>query len=53
MRETLDATTAKIIYVCNAMTKRGETTNMEVIDFINAIEKYISPGKLDYAIINN
>ena len=53
MRETLDATTAKLIYVTNVMTKRGETTNMEVIDFIDAIEKYIEPGKLDYVIVNN
>jgi len=27
MREALHASTAKIIYICNAMTKRGETTN--------------------------
>lgn len=53
MRETLDMTPAKLIYVCNAMTKRGETTNMEVIDFIDTIEKYIDPGKLDYVIVNN
>lgn len=53
MREALDATTAKLIYVCNAMTKRGETTNMEVIDFIDTIERYIDPGKLDYVIVNN
>ncbi len=53
MREVLDATDAKLIYICNAMTKRGETTNMEVIDFVNTIEKYIDPGKLDYVIVNN
>jgi uncharacterized cofD-like protein len=53
MRDALHATGAKIIYVCNAMTKRGETTNMEVIDFINTIEKYIEPGKLDFVIVNN
>ncbi len=35
------------------MTKRGETTNMEVIDFIDTIEKYIDPGQLDYVIVNN
>ena len=35
------------------MTKRGETTNMEVIDFINVIERYINPGMLDYVIVNN
>ncbi len=53
MREALDATPAKLIYVCNAMTKRGETTNMEVKDFIEAIEKFIGPAKLDYVIVNN
>jgi uncharacterized cofD-like protein len=46
-------TSGKIIYVCNAMTKRGETTNMEVIDFVNTIEKFINPGELDYVIVNN
>lgn len=53
MREALSETKAKLIYICNAMTKRGETTNMEVIDFVNTIEKYIEPWKLDYVIVNN
>ncbi len=53
MREALDQTWAKIIYIVNAMTKRGETTNMEVIDFVDTIEHYIDPGKLDYVIVNN
>ena len=53
MREALSASHAKLIYVCNAMTKRGETTNMEVIDFIDTIERYIGPAELDYVIVNN
>lgn len=53
MKEALHDTNAKIIYVCNAMTKRGETTNMEAIDFIETIEKFITPAKLDYVIMNN
>jgi uncharacterized cofD-like protein len=53
MREALHESSAKIVYVCNAMTKRGETTNMEVIDFIDTIERYIDPGKLDYVIVNS
>lgn len=53
MCEALDESSAKIIYICNAMTKRGETTNMEVIDFINTIERYIKPWKIDYVIVNN
>ena len=53
MREALSISKWKIIYICNAMTKRGETTNMEVIDFVDTIERYIDPGKLDYVIVNN
>ncbi|PID84020.1 hypothetical protein CSB09_03220 [Candidatus Gracilibacteria bacterium] len=53
MREALDETKGKLIYICNAMTKRGETSNMEVIDFVDVIEKYIEPGKLNYVIVNN
>ncbi|MBS9783896.1 YvcK family protein [Candidatus Gracilibacteria bacterium] len=53
MKEALDETSAKLIYICNAMTKRGETSNMEVIDFVNVIERYIEPGKLDYVIVNS
>ena len=26
---------------------------MEVIDFIDTIERYIEPGKLDFVIVNN
>ncbi len=53
MREALGGSHAHIIYVCNAMTKRWETTNMEVIDFIDTIERYIDPGQIDSVIVNN
>ena len=35
------------------MTKRWETTNMEVIDFVDAVEKYLWQNTLDYVIVNN
>lgn len=44
---------AKVIYFCNLMTKPGETTNFEPIDFINIIEKYLWEDILDYVIVNN
>jgi uncharacterized cofD-like protein len=53
MQEALSGSHAKLIYVCNAMTKRGETTTMEVINFIDTIERYIGPAELDYVIVNN
>jgi 2-phospho-L-lactate transferase/gluconeogenesis factor (CofD/UPF0052 family) len=40
MKEALKETKAKIVYVCNIMTKKGETTTYELPDFIDNIEKY-------------
>ncbi|NCO31523.1 hypothetical protein GW891_01580 [bacterium] len=31
----------KVVYFCNLMTKPGETTDFEAIDFIDTIEKYL------------
>ncbi len=53
MQEALHSSPAKIIYIVNAMTKRGETTNMEVIDFVDTIEKHIHPGLLSHIIVND
>ncbi len=52
MKEALAKTPAKIIYVCNIMTKQGETTTYELPDFIENIEKY-AWEVLDYVFVNN
>lgn len=44
---------AKVIYFCNLMTKPGETTDFEAIDFVNVIEKYLGKWVLDFVIVNN
>ena len=52
MKEALEKTEAKIVYVCNIMADRGETTHYELPDFIHAIEKYT--GKvIDFVLVNN
>ncbi|MDQ7008748.1 MAG: YvcK family protein [Candidatus Gracilibacteria bacterium] len=52
MKEALSKTTAKIVYVCNIMADKGETTNYELTDFIDNIEKYA--GKvIDYVLVNS
>lgn len=43
---------AKKVYLCNLMTKYGETNNFSVLDFTREIEKYLG-GELDHAIYNN
>ncbi|MCK9578383.1 uridine diphosphate-N-acetylglucosamine-binding protein YvcK [bacterium] len=43
---------AKKIYVCNIMTKNGESNNLSVHDFNEKIEKYLK-GKTDFVVYNN
>ena len=50
--ETIKKSKAKRIYICNAMTKLGETVNYSVPDFIEAIEKCLGKSVLDYVIYN-
>lgn len=42
---------AKIVYICNLMTKDGETNNFSVMDFTNAIENLLGK-KLDSVVYN-
>ncbi len=42
---------AKKVYICNLMTKYGETNNFTVSDFTKEIEKFLG-SKVDYMIYN-
>ncbi len=44
---------AKKVYICNLMTKLGETNNFTGSDFIKEVEKYLGGKFLDYVIFNN
>lgn len=44
---------AKKVYICNLMTKFGETNNFTALDFVQTLEKYLGADILDYVIINN
>ena len=52
MKEALEKTDATIVYVCNIMADRWETTHYELPDFIENIEKYTWPV-LDLVLVNN
>jgi uncharacterized cofD-like protein len=43
--------TAKVVYVCNLMTKAGQTTGMGVAEHVSEITKYIKRTP-DYVIVN-
>ena len=53
MVETLRNADAKIIYVCNVMTKHGETDGFAVEDFVRVIEHYLGEGRIDFVLVNN
>lgn len=52
MAQTILKSPAKKIYLCNLMTKLGETNNFSVSDFANEIEKFLG-GSLDHVVYNN
>lgn len=52
IKEEIKKTKAKKVFICNAMTKRGETDKFTVLDFTREIEKYLEI-ELDYVIYNN
>ena len=43
---------AKKLYLCNLITKFGETNDFSVLDFTNQIEKWLG-GSLDFVLYNN
>jgi len=52
MKEALRASRAKKVYVCNLMTKFGETTRFTAHDFVAAVESHIGDRIFDYVIVN-
>jgi len=50
--EAIRKSKAKKVYICNLMTKYGETNNFTVLDFVNEIERYLGE-EVDYVIYNN
>ena len=53
IREAIAKSKAVKIYICNIMTKHGETTGFKASDFVEEVEKYLGKGMLDYVICNN
>lgn len=53
MFDALRSTHAKVIYVCNIMTKHGETDGFCVEDFVRVVEQHVGEGRIDYVLVNN
>lgn len=52
MIDALAATNGRRVYVCNLMTKRGETDGFLTSDFVKQVSRYLYPASLDWAVIN-
>ena len=52
MQEAIRESKAKKVYVCNLMTKYGETHKFTALDFVRKLEEGIKT-KPDYVILNN
>lgn len=50
--EALEHTKAKVMYVCNLVTKKGQTEGFTVSDHAAEIERFTGGGVLDYVIYN-
>ncbi len=51
--EAILASSAKKIYICNVMTKPGETTNFQVSDHVREIVRYLKKDVLDYVLCSS
>ncbi len=50
--EAIKNSKAKKVYVCNLMTKHGETDGFSVSDFVFELEKYLGKDVLDFVLYN-
>jgi len=53
VKEEIKRSKAKKVFICNLMTKRGETDGFSGEDFLNVLEKYLGKNVLDFAIFND
>ncbi len=51
--EALKKSKAKIVFVCNLMTKYGEAYNYKVSDYLLDLDRYLSLSRLNMVLINS
>lgn len=51
--QSINESSAKVMYICNAMTQPGETDNFSVNDHVQMLEKYLGNNTIDCVIATN
>jgi len=52
VKEAIESSMAKVVFVMNLMSRAGETYGYKASDFMNDLSKYLDPTRLDYIVIN-
>ncbi len=50
--DAIAASPATRVYVCNLMTKLGETDGFKASDFVSEVARYLAPARLHWAVVN-
>lgn len=53
VNEAILQSAAKVVGVCNRVTKNGETQNFSQQDYLCQLQKYLAPARLDVFIVDN
>jgi uncharacterized cofD-like protein len=53
VREAIAASRARVVYVCNVMTKPNETPGYHVEDFVGTMAMYLGEARLDAVLYND
>lgn len=51
--KAINNSSAKVMYICNAMTQPGETDNFTVNDHVQMLEKYLGKNSIDSVVATN
>jgi uncharacterized cofD-like protein len=52
VREAIESSMAKVVFVMNLMSRAGETYGYKASDFMSDLSKYLDPGRIDYIVVN-
>jgi uncharacterized cofD-like protein len=52
IKDAIVRSPARVVYVCNVMTKHGETDGFTASDFLRIVTRYLGEGAIDVALLN-
>jgi uncharacterized cofD-like protein len=53
VKEAIESSMAKVVFVMNLMSRPGETFNYKASDFLQDISMYLNPDRLDFIVLNS